>query len=124
METKRQKQINELLRRQFSMVLMDEGPNIFEKAMVTVTRTVVSPDLQNAKVYVSVFNTENKAEVMAAMEENLHQLRYALAKKVGKQLRRIPELSFYLDDSLDEYFRMEKILAQLRADNQMGSEEE
>jgi ribosome-binding factor A len=124
METKRQKQINELLRRQFSMVLMDEGSYIFEKAMVTVTRTVVSPDLQNAKIYVSIFNTENKSEVMVSLNEHLHQLRHALAKRVAKQLRRVPEIAFYLDESLDEYFRMEKILTDLRADNQMGTEEE
>ena len=124
METKRQKQINELLRRQFSMVLMDEGSYIFEKAMVTVTRAVVSPDLQNAKIYVSIFNTENKSEVMVSLNEHLQQLRHSLAKRVGKQLRRVPEIAFYLDESLDEYFRMEKILTDLRADNQMGKEEE
>jgi ribosome-binding factor A len=123
METKRQKQINELLRRQFSMVLMDEGTYIFDKAMVTVTRAVVSPDLQNAKIYLSVFNTDNKLEVMAAMDENLFRLRHALATKVGKQLRRIPELKFYLDDSLDEFFRMDQILTKLRAENQMGTDE-
>ncbi len=124
METKRQKQINELLRRQFSMVLMDEGSYIFEKAMVTVTRVVVSPDLQNAKIYLSVFNTENKSEVMVSLDEHTAHLRHALAKRVGKQLRRVPEIAFYLDDSLDEYFRMEKLLADLRANNQMGKEEE
>jgi len=123
METKRQKQINELLRRQFSMVLLDEGSYIFDKAMVTVTRAVVSPDLQNAKIYLSVFNTDNKPEVMAAMDENLFRLRHALATKVGKQLRRIPELKFYLDDSLDEFFRMDQILTKLRAENQMGTDE-
>jgi ribosome-binding factor A len=124
METKRQKQINELIRRQFSMVLQDEGSYIFEKALVTVTRVVVSPDLQSAKVYLSVFNTEDKLEVMRLMEENNHRLRYALANKVGKQLRKIPELKFFLDDSLDEFFRMDQLLAKLRAENQMGSEEE
>ncbi len=51
--------------------------------------------LQSAKVYVSVFNTDNKLEVMAAMDENIHRLRHALAGKVGKQLRKIPELKFY-----------------------------
>src|SRR5688572_6998711 len=124
METKRQKQIGELLRRQLSMVLMDEGPYIFEKALVTVTRVNISPDLQNAKVYLSVFNTENKQEVMLSLEENLHRLRFALANKVGKQLRRIPELQFFLDESLDEYFKMNQLFAKLRATNQMGSEEE
>jgi ribosome-binding factor A len=124
METKRQKQINELLRRQFSMVLLDEGTYIYDRAMVTVTRAVVSPDLQSAKVYLSVFNTENKMEVMAAMDENIHRLRHALAGKVGKQLRKIPELKFFLDDTLDEFFRMDQILTKLRAENQMGTEEE
>lgn len=124
METKRQKQINELLRRQFSMVLVDEGSYIFDKAMVTVTRVVVAPDLQSAKVYLSVFNTENKLEVMAAMDENIHRLRFALANKVGKQLRKIPELKFFLDETLDEFFRMDQILNKLRAENQMGHDEQ
>ena len=124
METKRQKQINELLRRQFSMVLMEEGSYIFDKAMVTVTRAVVSPDLQNAKIYLSIFNTEDKQVVMMAMTENNHRLRLSLSQRVGKQLRRIPELKFFLDESLDEFFKMDQILTQLRSENQMGTEEE
>ncbi|MEP6646931.1 MAG: 30S ribosome-binding factor RbfA [Saprospiraceae bacterium] len=124
METKRQKQINELIRRQFSMVLMDEGIYIFGKAMVTVTRVVVSPDLQSAKIYLSVFNADDKLEVMSGMQENNHRLRLALSAKVGKQIRRIPELNFYLDETLDEFFHMDKILSDLRANNQMGTEEE
>ena len=124
METKRQKQISELLRRQFSMVLMEEGSYIFEKALVTITRVLVSPDLQTAKIYLSIFNAENKAEVMRNIEENSHRLRQALSHKVGKQLRRMPELFYFLDESLDEFFRMDQILADLRANNQMGSEEE
>ncbi|MDQ3017311.1 MAG: 30S ribosome-binding factor RbfA [Bacteroidota bacterium] len=124
METKRQKQISELLRRQFSMVLMEEGTYIFERALVTITSVIVSSDLQTAKVYLSVFNTENKQEVMRNIEENSQRLRQGLAHKVGKQLRRMPELFFFLDESLDEFFRMDQILANLRANNQMGSEEE
>jgi ribosome-binding factor A len=92
--------------------------------MVTVTNVSVSPDLQNAKIYVSVFNTDQKLEVLMAMNENNHRLRFALANKVGKQLRRIPEISFYLDESLDEFFRMDQILSNLRSNQQMGSEEE
>lgn len=124
METKRQKQISELMRRQFSMVLQEEGSYIFDRALVTVTRVVVSPDLQSAKVYLSVFNTENKMEVMTMMEENNHRLRHALANKVGKQLRKIPELKFFLDDSLDEFFRMDQILNKLRSENQMGRDDD
>ncbi|MFZ1675750.1 MAG: 30S ribosome-binding factor RbfA [Saprospiraceae bacterium] len=124
METKRQKQISELIRRAFSMVLMEEGSYIFDKALVTITSVVVSPDMQSAKIYLSVFNADNKQEVMAAVQENNHRLRLSLSNKVGKQVRRIPELQFYLDESLDEFFRMDKVLSDLRANNQMGSEEE
>src|SRR5215213_365490 len=100
METKRQKQISELVRRQFSMVLMEEGTYIYDKAMVTVTRVFMSPDLLNAKVYLSIYNTENKQEVILGMQENYHRLRHALAGRVGKQLRRMPELQFFIDESL------------------------
>ena len=106
------------------MVLMEEGSYIFEKALVTVTSVNVSPDLQNAKIYLSVFNTENKQEVMLNIQENNHRLRLSLSSKVGKQLRRMPELQFFLDESLDEVFRMDQVFANLRANNQMGSEEE
>jgi ribosome-binding factor A len=61
---------------------------------------------------------------MLGLEENNQRLRFALANKIGKQLRRMPELHFYLDESLDEFFRMEKVFSDLRANNQMGSEEE
>ncbi len=124
MESKRQKKINELLRRQFSIVLMEEGSNIFEKAMVTVTRVSISPDLLNAKVYLSIFNTDNKPAVLLSMEESYVRLRHALANKVGKQLRRVPELQFFLDESLDEFFKMNQLLNKLRSENQMGTEEE
>jgi ribosome-binding factor A len=124
MESKRQKQINELIRRQFSLVLMEEGPMMFDKAMVTVTRAVVSPDLQNAKVYLSVFNTDNKQEVLLVMEDNYPRLRHALSAKVGRQLRRMPELSFFLDESLDEFFKMDELLKKLRSENQMGADEQ
>lgn len=106
------------------MVLMEEGSYIFEKAMVTVTRVSMTPDLLNAKVYLSIFNTENKQAVLLSMEENYTQLKHALASKVGKQLRRMPDMQFFLDDSLDEFFRMDQLLNKLRSENQMGKEEE
>jgi len=124
MESKRQKQISELIRRQFSSVLMEEGAYIFDKAMVTVIRVTISPDLLNARVYLSIFNTDNKPAVLLAMEENAMRLRHSLAGKVGKQLRRMPDLHFFLDESLDEYFKMDQLLKRLRSENQMGAEEE
>ena len=70
METIRQKQVAELIRRNFSMVLSSEGKYIYEDAMVTVTGVKMSPDMSLAKIYVSIYNYENKQEVILMMEEH------------------------------------------------------
>ena len=111
MESIRQKQIGELIRRYFSMILTEEGGNIYGRdKLVTVTAIKMTPDLLIAKVYISVYGTENKQEVILELEDNYPRLRQALAAKVGKQMRRMPELEFYLDDTVDEMYRVEALL--------------
>jgi len=125
MDTIKQKQISELVKRNFSVVLQDEGTNIYgAKPLVTVTNVKVSPDLGQAKIYLSVYNTENKQEVLLEMEEEKNRLKQALGYRLRKLVRRIPDIDFYLDDTLDEMFRIDELFGRLRADNQMGSEEE
>lgn len=110
METKRQKQIAELIKRNFSMVLMNEGPNIYgNEVMVSVTSVVMSSDLGLAKIYISIFNTDNKQEILLMMEENRHRLKQGLAQRIRKQIRRIPEIDVYLDDTLDEMYKLNQI---------------
>jgi ribosome-binding factor A len=125
MDTIKQKQISELVKRNFSVVLQDEGTNIYgAKPLVTVTNVKVTPDLGQAKIYLSVYNTENKQEVLLEMEEEKNRLKQALGYRLRKLVRRIPDIDFYLDDTLDEMFRIDELFGRLRADNQMGSEEE
>jgi ribosome-binding factor A len=125
MDTIKQKQISELVKRNFSIVLQDEGTNIYgAKPLVTVTNVKVTPDLGQAKIYLSVYNTENKQEVLLEMEEEKNRLKQALGYRLRKLVRRIPDIDFYLDDTLDEMFRIDQLFGRLRADNQMGSEEE
>ncbi len=111
MESIRQKQIGELLRRYFGMLLTEEGSNIYGRdKLVTVTGVKMTPDLLVAKIYISVYGTENKQEVILELEDNTHRLRQALASKVGKQMRRLPELEFFLDDTVDEMYRVDALL--------------
>jgi len=125
MDTIKQKQISELVKRNFSVVLQDEGTNIYgAKPLVTVTNVKITPDLGQAKIYLSVYNTENKQEVLLEMEEEKNRLKQALGYRLRKLVRRIPDINFYLDDTLDEMFRIDELFGRLRADNQMGSEEE
>ena len=123
-ETKRQKQTAEIVKRHFSLMLQQEGSYIYgAEVLVTVTQVKMSPDLNIAKIYLSVFNTENKQAVILQMEEAHHRLKQVLASFIRKKVRRMPEIAFYMDETLDEMYRLNDMFKKLKDDNQMGSEE-
>ncbi len=125
METIRQRQVAELIKRNFSLVLQQEGSYVYgTEALVTVTNVKMTPDFSLAKIYLSVYNTENKQEVLLEMEESIVRLKQALAYRLKKQMRRIPDINFYLDDTLDEMYRLRQLFKKLHDENQMGSGEE
>lgn len=125
MASKRQNQVAEVVKRNFSMVLQQEGSYIYgSEALVTVTNVKMSPDLGIAKIYLSVYNIEDKQNVILELEESYVRLRQELAYRIKKHVRRIPELSFYLDDTLDEMYRLNALFDKLREEKQMGEEEE
>ena len=124
MESKRQLQIAEVIKRNFGQVLLAEGSYIYDNALVTVTGVKVSPDQSQAKIYLSVYNRENKQEVVMLMYEHLNPLKQALAKRIRKHVRRIPDISFFLDDTLDEVFKLDDLFQRLHDENQMGKSEE
>ncbi len=124
METKRQRQVAELVKRNFGVLLQHEGGYIYgTEPMVTVTSVKMTPDLSLAKIYLSVYNTENKQAVMLTLEEERNRLRQGLAYRLKRQLRRIPDISFYLDDTIDEMYRVEAMFDRLYRENQMGGQE-
>ncbi|MCB0608204.1 MAG: 30S ribosome-binding factor RbfA [Lewinellaceae bacterium] len=125
MESKRQKQVAELLKRNFSIVLQQEGSYVYgAEPLVTVTGVKVTPDFALAKIYISVYNTENKQAVLLEMEEEIARLKQSLSSRVRQQLRRMPDIAFFLDDTLDEMYRVDALFNRLYSENQMGSSEE
>ncbi len=125
METIRQKQVAELIKRHFSTVLQQEGTYVYgAQALVTVTNVKITPDFSMAKIYLSVYNTENKQEVLLEMENSMHRLKQSLAYRLKKQMRRMPDIEFFLDDTLDEMYRLNQLFQKLHDDNQMGDEQE
>ena len=124
MESIRQQQVAELVKRNFGALLQSEGSYIYEDAFVTVTKVKMSSDLGLARIYCSVYNTENKQAVILKMEEEYSRLRQSLGYRLRKHVRRIPELEFFLDDTLDEMYRLNALFDRLHEENQMGSEEE
>ncbi len=106
------------------MVLQQEGSYIYGGALVTVTSVHVSPDLLLAKVYLSIYNADDKDIILAKIEESAFRLRNELHQRVRKHVRRVPDLDYYIDDTLDEMYRVDALFKKLEADNQMGKSEE
>jgi ribosome-binding factor A len=124
-ENKRQRQTGEMIKRHFSTVLQQEGSYIYGmEPLVTVTAVKMSPDLGLAKIYLSVYNTENKEAVLDVMEAANQKLRQSLSQRIKRHVRRIPNVAFYLDETIDEMYRVDNLFNKLHGDKQMGGEEE
>lgn len=122
MESKRQKQVAEVIRRNFGIVLQQEGSYIFgSEVLVTVTTVKITPDQSMAKIYLSVYNTENKQGVLLQLHDQIHRLRQGLAYRIKKHVRRIPTIHLYLDDTLDEMYRLNSLFNKLDENKQSGA---
>ena len=100
METTRQAKIARLLQKELSEIFRLQTAKM-HGVLVSVSAVRVSPDLSVAKVYLSVFPSEKSKEILDSITASAKTVRYELAQKVRFQLRKTPELAFYLDDSLD-----------------------
>jgi ribosome-binding factor A len=117
-QTKKQRQVGALVQREFSTVLQAEGAFLYgAKPLVTVTNVRMSSDLGIAYIYVSVFNAPYKQEIVKELWENLAFLRGQLGNRIRKQVRRIPVLKFYIDDTLDEAEHIDDLFTNLYANN-------
>ena len=111
METQRQKKIGGVIQKDLAEILQraatDGG---FQGTIISVTKVSVTVDLSIAKAYISIFPADKVKPVMEGIQENQAMIRHELAQRTRHQLRRMPELAFYLDDSLDYIENIEKSL--------------
>ena len=110
MDSIRQNKVARLIQRDLSEMFQQECKEYTEGAMLSVTAVRVSPDLSYAKIYVSIFPSERVEAVMKSLEEKNKSIRFILGKKVGKQMRIVPELRFFVDDSLDYIDKIDELL--------------
>ena len=106
----RQLKVAREIQKDLAEIIRAKGMAAVGGAMVTVSEVRVSPDLSVAKVYVSIFPSAKQEEVMNLLGENVKALRGELGRQVGKQLRIVPELVFYLDTTLDYAAHIEELL--------------
>ena len=104
MDSVRQNKVNSLLQKEMAVIFQQEGRNLLPGGLITVSAVRVSPDLGVAKVYLSLF------PVIEVIKGQAHRLRGALGTRIGKQMRVVPELLFYVDDSLDRAEEIDKLL--------------
>ncbi len=107
--TKRMNQIASTIQREISIVLRQEGTYIYGNALVTVTQVKMTPDLGLARIYLSVYNVQDKSMVVELVSQNLQRIRQSLAYRVKKHMRRVPNLEFFEDDTLDEMYRLREL---------------
>jgi len=110
MDSVRQQRINKLVQKEIAEIFRSESRNLFGGAFITVTTVRVSPDLGLAKIYISIMATKDRAAIFELVKEQRSPIRKRLGLIVGKQLRIVPELHFYLDDSLDYAMKIEELL--------------
>ena len=109
-ESTRQLKVAKEIQKHMAEIIRSKGMAAFGGALVSVSGVKVSPDLSVAKVYVSVFPSDKAEAVMSVLNENNKALRGELGHMMGKQLRIVPEIAFYLDSSLDYVEHIEELL--------------
>ena len=112
-EGKRQKQIGGLLNEELSGIFQRLGLSMVDGGMISISSVKITPDLLEARVYLSLFQAPDTKAVMKKIEERKWEIKKELALRVKQQLRRIPELKFFHDDTLDHVFKMEELFKKI-----------
>ena len=110
MESVRQSKVARLIQKELADYFQREGKNIFQGKLITVTVVRITPDLSLAKIYLSIFPADEKNNYIEHIEQYNKSIRNHLGKKIRHQVKKIPELVFRLDDSLDYADRIDELL--------------
>jgi len=110
MATTRQNKVSRLLQKELGNFFQREGNGMFSGKMITVTNVRMTPDLGQARIFLSIFPSLEKEDFNRKLQENSGHIRHELGNRIRHQLRSVPELHFFLDDSLDYIENIDKLL--------------
>ena len=114
METTKQKKIAGVIQQALSEIFQRENLSMVNGGMVTISEVSMTPDLLIAKVYLSLYQIKEPKKFLEEIEKQSPELRHKLGNKIRNQVRRIPELHFYIDETMDHVFRLEEIFKQIK----------
>ena len=112
-EGKRQKQIAGLLNEEMNLIFQRLGLSMIDGGMVSISTVKVTPDLLEARFYLSFFQVKDVAVALQKVEDRHHEIKKELTARVRHQLRSMPVLKFFQDDTLDHVFKMEEIFKKI-----------
>ncbi|HRP32535.1 MAG TPA: ribosome-binding factor A [Agriterribacter sp.] len=115
LEGKRQKQVGALLYEEFNGIFQRLGLSMLDGGMVSISSVKVTPDLLEARIYLSFFQLDPN-EGIKKIEARAWEIKKELTARVKHQLRRIPELRYFVDDTLDHVFRLEELFKKINAE--------
>ena len=121
-EGKRQKQVSSVLQAELNEIFTKLSLNMIGGGMISISAVKVTPDLLEARIYLSMFQVEDKEAAMKRIDGRAWEIKKLLADKVKSQLRRIPVIQYYLDDTLEHGFRMEELFKTIKTSESKSAE--
>ena len=109
-ESTRQKKVSRLIQKEVADIFLRKGSEYAPGKMISITKVRISPDLSFAKIYLSIFPSVNNARVLQVVQDHAPRIRFDLGHKVRSQLRIVPDIVFYIDDSLDYIENIDRLL--------------
>ena len=112
-ETKRQKQVAGLLKEELSVIFQRLGLSMTDGGMISISSVKITPDLFEARIYCSLFQVKDPVATMKKIEDRAWEIKKELVSRVKNQLRSMPQLTFFQDDTLDYVFKMEEVFKKI-----------
>jgi ribosome-binding factor A len=113
MESKRQQKFAGVIQQDLAEIFQREGMNFLPNTMVTITKVRVTPDLAIARVFLSFFNSVDAAASLSTVKAHASEIRYKLGAKIKNQVRVVPQLEFFVDDTNDYVEKMDQLFDQI-----------
>jgi ribosome-binding factor A len=110
METTRQRKVSRLIQKELADIFIKNGDEYAHGKLITVTKVRISPDLSSARAYLSIYPADNHDKILNNIQVHTPRIRYSLGQKIRSQLRIVPDVTFFIDDSLDYIDNIDKLL--------------
>jgi ribosome-binding factor A len=121
-EGKRQKQVAGVLQEEMNGIFLRMGLTMLDGGMVSISGVKVTPDLLEARIYLSFYQVKDKTLALKKIEDKGWEIKKEIAARVKHQLRRIPEIKYFSDDALDNVFKIETLLKKINDEKKPGAE--